>query len=68
MNKMKRHCRIGIVILFAALNHAGAALLEVNYSALVSRADLDYTAPASRSEEGMPHDGKVHERLEILPS
>ncbi len=29
-------------------------LLKINYENLVSRADLNYTYPASRSEEGMP--------------
>jgi hypothetical protein len=29
-------------------------LLRVNYKSLISRADLDYKTPASRSEEGMP--------------
>jgi Glycosyl hydrolase family 95 catalytic domain/Domain of unknown function (DUF5703) len=29
-------------------------LIDINYRALVSRADLDYTNPAVRSEEGMP--------------
>ena len=32
----------------------GASLLSVDYHKLVSRADLDYEAPATRSEEGMP--------------
>jgi hypothetical protein len=31
-----------------------AAMVDVNYPALISRADLDYTTPAVRSEEGMP--------------
>jgi Glycosyl hydrolase family 95 catalytic domain/Domain of unknown function (DUF5703) len=51
---MKIYCWIGCMILLPALNHARGALLNVNYSALVSRADLDYSEPASRSEEGMP--------------
>ena len=33
---------------------AGVGLLDVDYQALVSRGDLHYTEPASRSEEGMP--------------
>lgn len=33
---------------------ASEGLLEVNYKNLISRADLDYKTPASRSEEGMP--------------
>jgi hypothetical protein len=31
-----------------------AALMDVNYAALVSRADLTYSKPAGRSEEGIP--------------
>jgi hypothetical protein len=34
--------------------HAESSLFDVNYRALVSRGDLDYTEPAGRSEEGMP--------------
>lgn len=33
---------------------AGANLINVDYRRLVSRADLDYNEPVSRSEEGMP--------------
>src|SRR5581483_11111315 len=33
---------------------APSPLLDVDYRSLVSRADLDYDHPASRSEEGMP--------------
>lgn len=33
---------------------AGSSLLDVDYGKLVSRGDLYYTTPASRSEEGMP--------------
>jgi hypothetical protein len=43
-------------VLFAALaagNEKGG-LLKVNYKNLVSRADLTYKTPASRSEEGLP--------------
>jgi hypothetical protein len=32
----------------------GAEVLQVEYRKLVSRADLDYTTPATRSEEGQP--------------
>jgi Glycosyl hydrolase family 95 catalytic domain len=35
-------------------NSPASELFRVDYRALVSRADLDYTAPATRSEEGMP--------------
>src|SRR5207344_2089649 len=45
------------VLIFSASNisiQAGSALLNVDYKSLVGRADLDYAAPASRSEEGMP--------------
>ncbi|HZM02963.1 MAG TPA: DUF5703 domain-containing protein, partial [Candidatus Saccharimonadales bacterium] len=54
MNTLKALFRLGIVLGWAALPHARAALVEVNYPALISRADLDYAEPASRSEEGMP--------------
>jgi hypothetical protein len=47
-----------LLVLSASLTFALAAcagnLLDINYRALVSRADLDYTNPATRSEEGMP--------------
>jgi hypothetical protein len=33
---------------------AGSKILDVDFRKLVSRADLDYDKPASRSEEGMP--------------
>ncbi|HTX22897.1 MAG TPA: DUF5703 domain-containing protein [Candidatus Aquilonibacter sp.] len=40
---------------FAAVAaRADDGLLDVNYRALVTRGDLDYTNPATRSEEGMP--------------
>jgi hypothetical protein len=43
---------------FIAIGSLGAlaadTLIEVDRQAQVSRADLDYTAPASRPEEGMP--------------
>jgi hypothetical protein len=41
-----------VLLLGAAPGTAG--LLNVDYKALVSRADLDYNEPARRSEEGMP--------------
>jgi hypothetical protein len=46
-----------IVIIFAAWlpsAEAASAMLGVNYRTLVSRADLLYDHPATRSEEGMP--------------
>src|SRR5262252_1693215 len=39
---------------FAVASETSSNLLSVDYRALVSRADLDYTTPATRSEEGMP--------------
>jgi len=50
---------VALVLLFAVCGIAAAAdpahsLLSVDYRALVSRGDLDYTNPASRSEEGQP--------------
>jgi hypothetical protein len=44
---------VAILSLAAVTIHA-SGLLDVNYRAFVSRADLDYTYPATRSEEGMP--------------
>src|SRR5437868_3409497 len=51
------HRSVIAVFIFCASGvslHAGSALLNVDYKTLVGRADLDYTAPAARSEEGMP--------------
>ncbi len=42
------------VVLLLWVPRGGAGLLNVDYEALVSRADLDYNEPARRSEEGMP--------------
>ena len=39
-------------LLLAAEVRAG--LLNVNYRALISRADITYSEPATRSEEGLP--------------
>jgi len=56
---MKRHLFAGVMLAFASLlpwataDRAGS-LMVVDYKNLVSRADLDYNEPASRSEEGMP--------------
>ena len=44
-----------VVALFVTISVArGAEILQVDYRKLVSRADLDYTTPATRSEEGQP--------------
>ncbi|HTA95510.1 MAG TPA: DUF5703 domain-containing protein, partial [Verrucomicrobiae bacterium] len=45
---------IAISILAANQLCAAENLIDVNYRALVSRGDLDYTNPVVRSEEGMP--------------
>jgi hypothetical protein len=45
---------VAILSLVPASLHAASAFLDVDYSKLVSRADLDYSRPAARSEEGMP--------------
>ena len=45
---------IGMLSLSISAARSASTLLDVNYRALVSRGDLDYTAPARRSEEGMP--------------
>jgi hypothetical protein len=43
------------VAAFAAVGESSAvSLMEVDYPRLVARADLDYDAPATRPEEGMP--------------
>lgn len=41
-------------LLSGAFGRTGGSLIEVDYRELVSRADLDYDTPVSRSEEGMP--------------
>jgi len=50
--------RTGLVLWLILLPQIAAAqsgeLLNVDYRSLVSRADLDYNAPAGRGEEGMP--------------
>jgi len=56
---MSRRTLAGVVlalpaILSWAVADAASSLIEVNYRSLVSRADLDYSEPANRSEEGMP--------------
>ena len=54
-----RNVQILSAIVLASLVRAAFAApaqppLEVDHAALVSRADLDYTTPATRSEEGQP--------------
>src|SRR6476659_1308185 len=53
---MIRHViRVAALLLAAFGAHAVlAGPIDTDYRALVSRADLDYDAPASRSEEGQP--------------
>jgi hypothetical protein len=41
-------------VTLSAFAAGGQAPLQVDFAALVSRADLDYTTPATRSEEGQP--------------
>src|SRR3954452_19352726 len=50
MSKRVIACVIGAFLQFGAFGE----VLKVDYRALVSRADLDYDKPATRSEEGMP--------------
>jgi hypothetical protein len=38
----------------AAAQPVGSRVMKVNYKSIVSRADLNYTAPVKRSEEGIP--------------
>ncbi|HXF10365.1 MAG TPA: DUF5703 domain-containing protein, partial [Desulfuromonadaceae bacterium] len=46
---------LGIVpVLFVAFGAFASGFIDIDYRALVSRGDLDYTNPATRSEEGMP--------------
>src|SRR5271156_5705953 len=51
---MKKILSVFILSSIAATTFAAENLIDVNYRALVSRGDLDYTNPATRSEEGMP--------------
>src|SRR5689334_22543068 len=51
---MKNAAAILLVLGLTTLTGAATGLLDVDYRRLVSRADLDYTTPAARSEEGMP--------------
>lgn len=43
-----------LLLLSTAVSPAASTMLDVNYRALVSRGDLDYSEPARRSDEGMP--------------
>jgi len=43
-----------VALLHFSPAQAASSLLDVNYRALVSRGDLDYSEPARRSDEGMP--------------
>jgi hypothetical protein len=46
-----------------------AGWLNVNFKALVSRADLDYNEPARRSDEGMPvGNGRMGSLVWTLPT
>src|SRR2546423_2672064 len=48
---------------------ASDELMTVDYRALVSRGDLDYTNPATRSEEGMPvGDGRMGSLVWTTPT
>ncbi len=54
---MKAKTQIALLLFFFGLLNAqerSKPLIDVNYQKLVSRADLTYDAPASRSEEGLP--------------
>jgi len=54
----KRHLKILVFIAAVLLSSAAGgedhSLIEVNFRNLVSRADLEYETPVSRSEEGLP--------------
>lgn len=52
MNRRAVGLFLSAVLLAGGLAHAGG--IDVNFPALVSRADLQYDRPATRSEEGMP--------------
>ncbi len=59
MSITKRRWLASLVLVVALLLSGAAAgtdgsLIEVDYRSLVSRADLDYDKPVSRSEEGIP--------------
>ncbi|HEV2331310.1 MAG TPA: DUF5703 domain-containing protein, partial [Verrucomicrobiae bacterium] len=55
MNKSKlAFAFLGIGLFLQPVLLASGELMTVNYRSLVSRGDLVYTTPATRSEEGMP--------------
>src|SRR5215471_1078926 len=64
--------RIAAIMMLSAAPLAASSsssLLDVDYRALVSRADLDYKQPASRSEEGQPiGNGRVGTLVWTTPS
>jgi hypothetical protein len=61
-------CRALAVTLVALIGRASASH-EIDYSALVSRADLHYTRPTTRSEEGQPiGNGRMGSLLWTTPS
>jgi len=56
---MKKSIFLSVILFLAFFIQLNAEvnsskLLKVNYKSLVSRADLDYSTPVIRSEEGMP--------------
>jgi CRISPR/Cas system CSM-associated protein Csm2 small subunit len=51
---MKKILSVFVLSAIAATSFAAENLIQINYRALVSRGDLDYTNPTTRSEEGMP--------------
>ena len=54
---MQRFAIVGATVVLCLVSftvRAAGGPLDVDYRALVSRADLDYGTPASRSEEGQP--------------
>jgi Domain of unknown function (DUF5703) len=64
---------VGTILLAASVNWgaepSAARRLTVDYRKLVSRADLDYNEPASRSEEGQPiGNGRMGSLLWTTPS
>src|SRR5512146_1253572 len=54
MQKSISICAAILLLTAAQARAADASALSVDYRNLISRADLDYDKPTSRSEEGMP--------------
>lgn len=53
----------------SSLPETGSSLLRIDYKKLVSRADLDYSEPVTRSEAGMPvGNGTMGSLLWTIPS